>query len=94
MYNDIIMIVLCVFAVYGAYALFKEIFMLFYRDHSVVVAVRVDNSLYEDNIVLAEKCIADNCLLEKYPVLLCVDTVPEDLSKYGYEIYVKYTEEK
>lgn len=95
-YNDIVIIVLCVFAVYGAYALFREISMLFSRKNRVAAAVRIkdDEQLQNDAVVIAEQYIATHTFLERAPVLLCDKYVPSDLQKYGYEIYIKQTEEK
>ncbi|MBQ8837109.1 MAG: hypothetical protein IJ002_06350 [Clostridia bacterium] len=96
MYNDIVIIILCVFAVYGAYALLREISMLFSRKNRVAAAVRVKSNeqLQNDAIVTAEQYIATHTFLERAPVLLCDGCVPNDLKKYGYEIYIKQTEEE
>ncbi len=95
-YNDIIIIILCVFAVYGAYALLREIAMLFSKRNRVAAAIRVKNDerCQNDSVVTAEQYIATHCFLEREPVFICDGGVPENLKKYGYEIYVKQTEEK
>ena len=94
MYNDIAVIFLCVLAVYGAYALFREISMVFSRKNRIVAAVRVKSStqLQSDDIVIAEKYVASHSFLDKKPVLLFDGEVPEELKKYGYDIYIKYKE--
>lgn len=96
MYNDIVMIILCVFAVYGAYALLREISMLFSRKNRVAAAVRIKRNerLQNDAVIIAEQYIATHAFLERAPVFLCDGDVPRDLQKYGYDIYIKQTEEK
>ncbi len=95
MYNDIIMIIISVLAVYGAYALIREVAMLFSRKHRIVAAIRIKDGMLEDNdaIVVAEQYIASHSFLERTPVLICEREVPKDIENYGYDVYIKFTEE-
>ena len=93
-YNDTIMIILCVFVVYGAYAFFREIFLLFSKKRCVVAAVRIKSDADIERTILAEQYISTYSFLDRAPVLLCEKDLSEDLKKYGYEVYIKQTEEK
>lgn len=96
MYNNTIMIVFCVLAVFGAYALLREIVMLLCRKSRAVAAVRIraemDADACADAVRFAEQLAGTNRQLERAPVLLCDAPVPKDLQNYGYEIYVRQTD--
>ncbi len=98
MYNDIILIFLCVFAVYGAYAAVREIGMLFCRKKRVAAAIRIKTDASEDDrnemIMTAENYISSHSFLERAPIIISDKETAKYLKRYGYEIYVKYTEEK
>ena len=94
-YNDIITIIVCMFAVYGAYAFLKEIIMFCLKKFKVTVAVRVsDKSDLFNTLAAADFYISTYAFLEKKPVLLCESNDAELLKKYGYDVYIKQTEEK
>lgn len=95
-YNDSIMILFSVLAVFGAYALLREIAMLFGRKSRVVAAVRIradmDVDARTDAVRIAEELAGSDRRFESAPVLLCDVPVPKDLQDYGYEIYVRQTD--
>lgn len=95
-YNDSMMILFSVLAVFGAYALLREIAMLFGRKSRVVAAVRIradmDADARTDAVRLAEQLAQTNRQMESAPVLLSDVPVPKDLQNYGYEIYVRQTD--
>ncbi len=95
MYNDIIIIFICTFAIYGIYAFLREVCMLFMRKKRVVAAIRVGNdiSLREEKIANAERLIDFHYFLERKPVLLCDIEGAKENSNYGYDVYIKYTED-
>ncbi len=96
-YNDIIIITLCVFAVYGVYAVIREIAMLFLKKRGLVLAIKMDSDMRKDEradaVALAENCIYKHSFLNRTPIIIC-DKAVDDYKKYGYKIYVRYTEEK
>ena len=92
MYNSII-ILFCVFAVYGAYAMLREISLLLIRKNRIVAAVRLDSTV-ADRMVLAESITQKCASFERYPVLLCEEDPFEDIEKYGMDIYVKCRERR
>ena len=98
MYNDIILIFLCVFAVYGAYAIIREMIMLLCRKSRVAAAVRIYSDMSDDEqndaIMLVENYVCSNSFLERAPIIICDSESAEHLQRYGYEIYIRYTEEK
>lgn len=93
MYNDSIMILLCVFAVYGAYALLREAAILILRKSCAVAAVRILSDMDADTcreaIRTGEEIASTHLHFERKPVLLCEIPPSAELSEYGYEIYVK-----
>ena len=93
MYNDIVMIILCVFAVYGVYSVIREIVMLLTKRNNFILAIKVDSKTVNEDIVLAEQYLEENSVLNKKPVLLCDTEMAEEIKKYGYEVFVKLTEE-
>lgn len=95
-YNDSIMIIFSILAVFGAYALLRELVMLFGRKKRAVAAVRIradmDANACTDAVRFVELLSQSNRQLESAPVLLCDAPVPKDLQNYGYEIYVRQTD--
>ncbi len=98
MYNDIILILLCVFAVYGVYSVFREIGMLLCRKNRVAAAVNISLDMSEnqinDALVFAQNSVYSYSFLERAPVIICDREKADCLKRYGYEIYVKFAEEK
>lgn len=98
MYNDIVMITLCVFAVYGVYALFREISMLFSRKIRVFAAVRINSKMSKDErndaLLAAENFIHYHSFLERAPIIINEGVSSQELKKYGYKIYELQTEEE
>ena len=98
MYNDIIMIFLCVFAVYGVYALLREIGAVVCRKNRIVAAIKVCSEMCEDDIndavIFAENYISSYSFLERAPIIVCDSENAKFLKRYGYDIYIKQTEEK
>ena len=92
------MIVLSIFAVYGAYALLREIAMLFSRKSRVVVAVRIsgkmDSEQRSNAIITAENYIHYNSFLERVPIIISEDLSAKELKKYGFKVYGPLTEEE
>ena len=94
-YNDSIMILLCVFAVYGVYAMLRELILLFARKKCAVAAVRIyagmDRDACMDAIRFAEQLAGARWQFESVPVLLCDAPASTEIQNYGYEVYVKQT---
>ena len=69
--------------------------MLFLRKKRVVAAIRVENdiSLREERITDAERLIEFHYFLERKPVLLCDIEGAKEYNNYGYDVYIKYTED-
>lgn len=89
MYNGFI-ILICVFAVYGAYALFRELSAVLLRNNRLVIAIEVtDEETIQDSMVLAEAYIQNNRCFKGKPVLLCEDEDTEKYIKYGLDVYTK-----
>lgn len=86
-YNSLV-ILLCVFAVYGAYAIFREIALACARKKQIAAAVRVTSELM-DKIAVAEYYTQKYTYFESRPVLLCDTDPPTDIQKYGLDVYVK-----
>lgn len=93
MYNDLIMIGISVFAVFGAYAVIREIVMLFTKTNGIVYAVRLrsgDDELHiAETLAKAEYLAQTDRLTENRPVLLLDGGEAEGAEKYGYEVYIK-----
>ena len=98
MYNDIILIFLCVFAVYGVYSLVREFWMLICRKNKIAAAIRIDSQMREndinDAILFAENYISSYSFLERMPIIICDGENAKYLKRYGYDIYIRQTEEK
>ena len=93
MYNNLIIFV-CVLAVYGAYALAREIIMLFSRKNKLIIAIDVtENTDVAEDISLAEFYIQKHLVVCGRPVLICKTEETEKYAKYGYDIYVRSGEE-
>ena len=94
-YNDSSMILLCIFAVYGVYAMLRELVMLLVRKKRAVVAIRISADMERDACIeairFAEQFAEGNRHVERGPVLLCDAGDPDKMQGYGYEIYVKRT---
>jgi len=97
-YNDIILIFICVFAVYGAYALIRELGMLVCGKNRIVAAIRINSQMCEDEqndaLILADNYISSYGFLERAPIIICDSESTNDLERYGYEVYIRQTEEK
>ena len=95
MYNDIIIIAVCIFAIYGIYVLLREVCMLFLGERQIVAAIRVENDcyLYPERISEVNELIDSTFFLERTPILLCDRDVAHNFKNYGYDVYVKYTED-
>lgn len=95
MYNDGSMILLCIFAVYGVYAMLREVFMLLIRKKRAVIAIRISADMERDACIeairFAEQLAEGNRRVERVPVLLCDALEPKKMQGYGYEVYVKRT---
>ena len=93
MYNDLILIIISVFAVFGAYAVIREIVMLFVKNTDIVYAVRLrgdgDALRVEEALAKAEYLAQTDFETESRPVLLLDGGDAEDAERYGYEVYVK-----
>lgn len=87
MYN-ILVILVCICSVYGAYALLREFIIAFARQKQIVAAVRVQEGLM-DSLAIAEFYAQKHTYLESRVVLLCDADVPPDIVQYGLDVYVK-----
>lgn len=90
MYN-ILVIIVCVLSVYGAYAVIREIALAFFRKKQIVAAVRVCTEL-SDAIALAETYTQKYTYFEKKAVLLCDTEIPSDIELYGMDVYIRMPE--
>ena len=91
-YNSFV-ILLCVFSVYGAYAIFREIALACARKKQIVAAVRVTADQAE-TIAVAEYYTQKYPYLESRPVLLCDTDPPTDVEQYGLDVYIKLPERR
>ena len=98
MYNDIVLIFLCIFAVYGVYSVFREIEMLLCRRNRIAAAIKIslemDENRINEAIVFAQNCVYSYSFLERAPVIICDRENADCLQKYGYDVYVKFAEER
>ena len=98
LYNDIVMIILCIFAVFGFYSLLREFSMLFSRRSRVSAAVFVNSEMSRDEIneviLNAEDYIYNHSFLHRYPIIINDGKSFDELKRYGCNIYVEQTEEK
>ena len=88
-YNTFIIFV-CVFAVYGAYALLKELSVLLLRKNKLVIAIEAaDDEEVKNMLLLAESYIQNSKCFCAKPILLCKDGNTYEYIKYGLDIYKK-----
>ena len=96
MYNDCVMILLCVFAVYGAYALLREIATIAFRKSRAVAAVRITKEMDVDAccdaVRLAEEIAATYLQFERGTALLFEEKPTGELWTKEYPIYIKLTD--
>ena len=93
MYNNLIILV-CIFAVYGAYAFLREIIMIFSRKNKLVIAINVtENADIAEDLSLAEFYIQKNLVFCGKPILICKAEEIKTCKKYGYDIYIESGEE-
>ena len=92
-YNDLILILLSVFAVFGIYAVIREIVMACTKSRGIVYAVRFaagDDEMRTAELLLKAEHLAGKCRdTERHPVLLTDSTGSREAEKVGYEVYVK-----
>lgn len=97
MYNEIILIILSVFAVFGMYSAIREFFVLFCEKSQLVVAIRIAADSQDENIndslIVAYGYIDEHYILERRPVFICDDLNSECIGTLQHDVYVKYTEE-
>lgn len=92
-YNDLILILLSVFAVFGVYALIREIVMVCTKSRGIVYAVRFSAS--DDEMRTVERLLKVAYLAgkdhdaEPHPILLASRAEAREAEKYGYEVYIK-----
>lgn len=93
MYRDLILIIISVFAVFGVYAVIREVVMLFIKNTDIVYAVRLrgdgDALRVEEALAKAEYLSQTDSQTENRPVLLLDGGDAEDAERYGYEVYIK-----
>ena len=91
-YNDLILILLSVFAVFGIYAVIREIVMACTKSRGIVYAVRfaAGDEMRTAELLLKAEHLAGKCRdTERHPVLLTDSTGSRAAEKFGYEVYVK-----
>ena len=88
MYNSLIILV-CVFAVYGAYTLIREVMVLLSRKSRVYVAIDVSEGNVDDKILLAEFYASKYSFFASRPIIVCEESKIEEVKKYGYKICVE-----
>lgn len=92
-YNDLILILLSVFAVFGIYAVIREIVMACTKSRGIVYAVRFsagDDAMRTAEVLLKAEHLAGKCRdTERRPVLLTDSAGAREAGKFGYEVYVK-----
>ena len=85
-YNDFILILLSVFAVFGVYAVIREIVMACTKSRGILYAVRFAAG---DDALKAEYLAAKCPDAERRPVVLVCSTDAREAEKFGYEVYIK-----
>ena len=92
-YNDLILILLSVFAVFGIYAVIREIVMACTKSRGIVYAVRFaagDDAMRTAELLLKAEYLAAKCPdAERRPVVLVCSTDAREAEKFGYEVYIK-----
>lgn len=92
-YNDFILILLSVFAVFGVYAVIREIVMACTKSRGILYAVRFaagDDEMHTAELLLKAEYLAAKCPdAERRPVVLVCSTDAREAEKFGYEVYIK-----
>lgn len=96
-YNDIIIIFICAFAVYGAYSVLREILDALGKRLKIVAAIYItentDWASIENAVEYANLCICEHSFLEAQPIFVTDCVNAEFLKDLKYTVYVKYTED-
>lgn len=96
-YNDIIVIFTCAFAIFGVYSVIREVFAVLGRRFKMVAAIYISENTnlksIESMVEYAELCICDHTFLEAQPILVTDCVNAEFLKDLKYTVYVKYTED-
>ena len=92
-YNDLILILLSVFAVFGVYAVIREIVMACTKSRGILYAVRFSSGDEEmriaEMLLKAEHLAGKSRDTERRPVLLTDSGSAREAEKFGYEVYIK-----
>ena len=92
-YNDLILILLSVFSVFGVYTVIREIVMLATQSRGIVYAVRFasgdDEMRTAEMLLKAEHLAGKSGETERHPVVLTDRAGARAAEKFGYEVYVK-----
>lgn len=72
--------------------------MLLCRKNCIAAAVRISSRMNEneinDALNTAQNSVYSYSFLERAPIIICERENADGLQRYGYEIYVKFAEEK
>lgn len=89
-YNSLI-ILLCVLAVYGAYALFRELLVILSRNKVVSLSVKVkDMNELQDMLSVAEYYTQKYSFFDNKVIVVCEAENAGKIEKYGFDVYVKH----
>lgn len=92
-YNDCILILLSVFAVFGAYAVIREIVMACTRSRGILYAVRFaagDDEMQTAELLLKAAYLAERHRgVEHRPAVLADRESAREAEKFGYDVYIK-----
>ena len=90
MYNTLV-IILCVLAVYGAYSLSREMFVIFCKKKIVSLAVRTNEiSELKDILSVTEQHAQKFGFIDNKVVVICDESRADDFEEHGFEVYVKH----
>lgn len=92
-YNDFILILLSVFAVFGVYAVIREIVMACTKNRGILYAVQFaagDDEMHTAELLLKAEYLAAKCPdAARRPVVLTCIADAREAEKFGYEVYIK-----
>ena len=92
-YNSFIILV-CIFAVYGAYSMLRELFFSISKDRVFYIAVKVSEcDDINESLCDAEYAAAKHRRFNVHPIVLCDTECADGYKKYGFDVYIKSGQE-